>query len=70
MLLKQTLSNTNNRRLIPFEGEVLRHIFGAKQDWDIVNTVSHIKVKKLAWAGRINDRAPKKILSTTVVVKN
>ena len=63
-----TLSKTNERRLSLFERKLLRCIFGAKQEngtwrkrynyelyeiFNEPNIVNYIKVKRLAWAGRL-----------------
>jgi hypothetical protein len=78
-----TLSKINERRVRLFERKVLRCIFGAKQEngtwrkrykyelnetFNEPNTVTYIKVKRLAWAGHLvclnNDRTIKKIFNT------
>ena len=78
-----TLSKTNERRLSLFDRKVLQCIFGAKQEngtwqkrysyelyeiFNEPNIVNYIKVKRLAWEGRLvrmkNDGTLNKIFNT------
>ena len=74
----RTLSKTHERRLSLFERNVLRCIFGAKQEnetwrkrysYELYEAfVNYTKVKSLAWDGHLmhvnNDRTLKKIFNT------